>query len=74
MTMNNLKRLPLHVLHIQNSAKMTNFAGWEMPVSYGSSVDEHMRVRKELGFFDVSHMGELLCMEVKLWNFKLCRY
>ena len=59
ITMENIKRLPLHDFHIENSAKMINFAGWEMPVSYGSSVDEHMRVRQDFGFFDVSHMGEL---------------
>ena len=72
MTMNKLKRLPLHDLHIQNSAKMTNFAGWEMPVSYGSSVDEHMRVRKELGFFDVSHMGELFVHGSQALEFLNC--
>ena len=58
--MNNVKRLPLHDFHLSNSAKFTTFAGWEMPVSYGSSVSEHMRVREDLGFFDVSHMGEIL--------------
>ena len=57
--MNNVKRLPLHDFHLSNSAKFTVFAGWEMPVSYGSSVAEHMMVRENLGFFDVSHMGEL---------------
>ena len=59
ITMNNIKRLPLHDFHLENSAKMTNFAGWEMPVSYGSSVIEHMKVREDFGFFDVSHMGEI---------------
>ena len=60
ITMNNIKRLPLHDFHLENSAKMTNFAGWEMPVSYGSSVKEHTKVRDDVGFFDVSHMGEIV--------------
>ena len=58
--MNNLKQLPLHAFHLGNSAKITSFAGWEMPLSYGSSVKEHMMVRENLGFFDVSHMGEII--------------
>ena len=58
--MNNVKRLPLHDFPLSNSAKFTTFAGWDMPVSYGSSVAEHLRVREEFGFFDVSHMGEIL--------------
>ena len=58
--MNKINRLPLHEFHLQNSAKMTSFAGWEMPVSYGSSVKEHMKVRDDVGFFDVSHMGEIV--------------
>ena len=58
--MNNVKQLHLHDFHVKHSAKFTNFAGWEMPVSYGSSVSEHMRVRNKLGLFDVSHMGEII--------------
>lgn len=37
-----------------------DFAGWDMPVDYGSVVDEHMTVRERAGLFDVSHMGEFL--------------
>ena len=58
--MNNVKQLHLHDFHLKHSAKFTNFAGWEMPVSYGSSVNEHTRVRNKLGLFDVSHMGEII--------------
>lgn len=58
--MNNVKQLHLHDFHLEHSAKFTNFAGWEMPVSYGSSVNEHTRVRSQLGLFDVSHMGEII--------------
>lgn len=54
------KQLILHDFHKARSAKFTNFAGWEMPVSYGSSVAEHMSVREQVGIFDVSHMGEFL--------------
>lgn len=54
------KKLNLHDFHKVRSAKFTNFAGWEMPVSYGSSVAEHMAVREKVGLFDVSHMGEFL--------------
>jgi aminomethyltransferase len=46
-------------LHILNSAKLTEFAGWEMPVSYGSAVDEHLHTRSQSSLFDVSHMGEI---------------
>ena len=60
INMNKIKRLPLHEFHIENSAKMISFSGWEMPVSYGSSVKEHLKVREEIGFFDVSHMGEIV--------------
>ena len=46
-------------MHILNSAKLTEFAGWEMPVSYGSAVDEHLHTRSQSSLFDVSHMGEI---------------
>ena len=38
---------------------MTDFGGWDMPVEYSGIVDEHMAVRKAVGLFDVSHMGEI---------------
>jgi len=38
---------------------MVPFAGWEMPVQYGSILDEHRTVRSAIGLFDLSHMGEL---------------
>ena len=55
-----LKRTPLHTLHEKHRARLVEFAGWEMPVDFGSVVDEHMRVREQVGLFDVSHMGEFL--------------
>ena len=47
---------PLHGLHLEAHAKMTLFSGWEMPLHYGSQLDEHHRVRNDSGVFDVSHM------------------
>lgn len=54
------KKLYLHDFHMQKSAKIISFAGWEMPVSYGSAVDEHLQTRNKASLFDVSHMGELI--------------
>ncbi len=47
---------PLHAAHVAAGARMVDFAGWEMPVSYGSQIDEHNAVRCDAGMFDVSHM------------------
>ena len=51
-----LKTTPLHAAHIALSARMVDFGGWDMPVNYGSQIDEHQAVRKASGMFDVSHM------------------
>lgn len=51
-----LKRTPLYGAHIHAGAKMVDFGGWEMPVSYGSQIEEHHAVRRDSGMFDVSHM------------------
>lgn len=53
------KRTPLYDLHRQSAAKLVDFAGWEMPINYGSQVVEHNIVRQAAGIFDVSHMGVL---------------
>ncbi len=53
-----LKRTPLHAFHIDHSARLVPFAGWEMPVQYTSILEEHRAVREAAGLFDVSHMGE----------------
>lgn len=55
-----LKRTPLHTVHRELNARLVDFAGWEMPVDYGSVVSEHLAVREAAGIFDVSHMGEFL--------------
>ena len=57
--MTELKRLDLHEFHKSKSAKFTGFAGWEMPVYYGSSLNEHIHTRTHCSLFDVSHMGEI---------------
>ena len=54
------KKTPLTFIHQSLGAKMVEFAGFLMPVSYGSILDEHRAVRERAGIFDVSHMGEFL--------------
>jgi aminomethyltransferase len=51
-----LKHTPLIALHRELSAKLVDFSGWEMPLHYGSQLDEHHAVRRGAGWFDVSHM------------------
>ena len=46
----------LYEKHIEYGGKMVDFAGWQMPVNYGSQIDEHHQVRQDAGMFDVSHM------------------
>ncbi len=50
------KRTPLYDMHIAQGAKMVDFGGWDMPLNYGSQIEEHHQVRKDAGMFDVSHM------------------
>jgi len=50
------KRTPLYAKHIESNGKIVDFAGWEMPINYGSQVQEHNQVREDAGMFDVSHM------------------
>ena len=50
------QRTPLYDLHLALGAKMVDFGGWDMPLHYGSQVEEHHQVRRECGVFDVSHM------------------
>ena len=54
-----LRRTPLHDLHVALGARMVPFAGYEMPVQYGSIIEEHRTVRTATGIFDLSHMGEI---------------
>jgi aminomethyltransferase len=52
-------RTALHPTHAALDARFTEFGGWEMPIRYGSIIDEHRAVRTAAGLFDLSHMGEL---------------
>lgn len=55
-----LQRTPLFNAHIALGGKVIPFAGWEMPVQYQGIVQEHHAVRKTVGVFDISHMGQFL--------------
>lgn len=48
---------PLYPEHQKAHAKLVDFAGWDMPLHYGSQLEEHHKVRQDAGMFDVSHMG-----------------
>lgn len=50
------QRTPLFDAHIAAGARMVDFGGWDMPVNYGSQIQEHETVRCDAGVFDVSHM------------------
>jgi len=51
------KKTPLYDHHVKANALMVDFSGWQMPLHYGSQIQEHHAVRKNVGLFDVSHMG-----------------
>ena len=51
-----LKHTPLYNAHVAAGARMVDFGGWEMPINYGSQIEEHHKVRQAAGMFDVSHM------------------
>ncbi|MDB3972439.1 glycine cleavage system aminomethyltransferase GcvT [Candidatus Thioglobus sp.] len=51
-----MKYTPLYQAHIDAQGKMVDFGGWEMPLNYGSQIEEHHQVRSDAGMFDVSHM------------------
>jgi aminomethyltransferase len=50
-------RTPLYDLHVGQNAKIVDFGGWDMPLHYGSQLEEHHAVRRDAGMFDVSHMA-----------------
>ncbi len=49
-------KTPLYEDHVARGARVVDFGGWDMPVHYGSQIDEHHAVRQDAGMFDVSHM------------------
>ena len=51
-----MKHTPLYQAHVDAGGKMVDFGGWEMPLNYGSQIEEHHQVRQNVGMFDVSHM------------------
>ncbi len=53
-------RTPFHLLHLELSARMVPFSGWEMPVQYSGISKEHHAVRQQAGLFDISHMGKFV--------------
>jgi aminomethyltransferase len=48
-----------HPWHVAHGGRMIDFAGWDMPVQYGSIIDEHQAVRRAAGIFDIAHMGRI---------------
>ena len=57
--MGELKRTSLHQVQLEAGAKLVPFAGWEMPLHFGSQIAEHQAVRDAAGVFDVSHMAQV---------------
>ena len=57
-----MRRTPLHAEHRAAGARLVEFAGWELPLHYGSQIEEHHAVRRDCGVFDVSHM---LALEIE---------
>jgi aminomethyltransferase len=51
------RKTPLYDTHVQQGAKIVDFGGWDMPLHYGSQLEEHHAVRRDAGMFDVSHMA-----------------
>ncbi|MDU8501741.1 glycine cleavage system aminomethyltransferase GcvT [Pseudomonas syringae] len=63
------QRTPLFDLHLALGAKMVDFGGWDMPLHYGSQVEEHHQVRRDCGVFDVSHMNviDVVGRQARTW-------
>ena len=55
------QKTPLYEQHLALSARMVDFCGWQMPLHYGSQLEEHHQVRQHAGMFDVSHMAIVDC-------------
>ena len=67
------KRTPLYQSHVDSEGKLVDFSGWELPIHYGSQIEEHEAVRTDAGMFDVSHMVivDVKGAESKAWLQKL---
>jgi aminomethyltransferase len=55
-----MKKTPLHDWHRAQGASMTDFGGWDMPISYGPIGPEHLATRQAAGLFDIGHMGQVM--------------
>ncbi|MBP7088086.1 MAG: glycine cleavage system aminomethyltransferase GcvT [Candidatus Omnitrophica bacterium] len=64
-----IKRTPLFQRHIQSRAHLVDFAGWSLPLDYGSILEETKAVRDSCGIFDASHMGEIFIEGKKTFDF-----
>ncbi len=67
--MSTLKKTVLHSLHREMGAKMIAFGDWDMPVNYGSQIEEHKKVRSHVGMFDVCHMTVIDLKGLKIRSF-----
>ena len=67
------QRTPFYQSHLDADGKMVDFSGWELPINYGSQIDEHEAVRTDAGMFDVSHMvvTDVVGAQAKAWLQKL---
>lgn len=64
-----LKRTALYEAHLALNARMVDFGGWDMPVQYTGIIEEHLTVRKAVGLFDISHMGQVRISGAKASQF-----
>jgi aminomethyltransferase len=62
-------RTPLFDAHVALGARMVPFGGWEMPLQYEGQLAEHEAVRRRVGLFDVSHMGQVRLTGARVWEF-----
>ncbi|MBA6244167.1 MULTISPECIES: glycine cleavage system aminomethyltransferase GcvT [Psychrobacter] len=67
------QRTPFYQSHIDSEGKLVDFSGWELPIHYGSQIEEHDAVRTDAGMFDVSHMvvTDIKGADTKAWLQKL---
>lgn len=67
------QRTPLYQSHVDSEGKLVDFSGWELPIHYGSQIEEHEAVRTDAGMFDVSHMvvADIKGGDAKAWLQKL---
>ncbi|GAF53000.1 LOW QUALITY PROTEIN: aminomethyltransferase [Psychrobacter sp. JCM 18900] len=63
------QRTPFYQSHIDSEGKLVDFSGWELPIHYGSQIEEHEAVRTDAGMFDVSHMvvTDIKGADTKAW-------